>query len=130
MICESIQKYKVKYVYPAPAIIIKLANDPLAQQYILSSLDMTLSGESKLDDKWEENFMKCLKYQFFMVMVLLKHVWYYILECSSRYNIIKLCAYCITMRIYYCNPGSVGILIPYMKDKILSDYGVMTIYII
>ncbi|RIB18712.1 hypothetical protein C2G38_2084924, partial [Gigaspora rosea] len=43
--CESIQKYKVNYVYTSPATIIKLVNDPLAQQYDLSSVDMILSGD-------------------------------------------------------------------------------------
>ncbi|RIB26738.1 hypothetical protein C2G38_2162605 [Gigaspora rosea] len=59
--CESIQKYKINLIYAAPEIILKLVNDPLAQQFNLSSVDTILSAVAPLGDKLGEEFYEMFK---------------------------------------------------------------------
>ncbi|RIB14127.1 hypothetical protein C2G38_2096732 [Gigaspora rosea] len=105
-ICESIQKFKVNYVYTSPATIIQLVNDPLAQQYDLSSVDMILSAGFMLDNKWERKF-----YEMFKIPIY---------QC---YGLSEACAVLLPDTTKNVVQGSAGILIPNMKAKILSDDG-------
>ncbi|RIB04156.1 hypothetical protein C2G38_2008510 [Gigaspora rosea] len=106
-ICESIQKYKVNYVYVSTGTIITLVNDPLAQQYDLSSVEMILSGGFMLDDKWERKFCKMFKIPIF-----------------QGYGLTEACTVLHPDTTKNAVQGSAGILMPNMKAKILSDDGV------
>ncbi|RIB21632.1 hypothetical protein C2G38_1999103, partial [Gigaspora rosea] len=103
-ICELIQKFKITYIYTDPTIILKLVNDPLAQQYDLSSVDMVLCGAAPLRDKLERKF-----YEMFKIPIL------------QGYGLTETGA--ITICPDTSVTGSVGILTPNMKAKILSDNG-------
>ncbi|RIB11176.1 hypothetical protein C2G38_2250321 [Gigaspora rosea] len=47
-ICESIQKFKINRIYTTPPIILKLVNDPSAQQFDLSSVDKIICSVGSL----------------------------------------------------------------------------------
>ncbi|RIB02489.1 hypothetical protein C2G38_2149983 [Gigaspora rosea] len=103
-ICELIQKFKITFIYTDPTIILKLVNDPLAQQFDLSSVDMILCGAAPLSSKLERKF-----YEMFKIPI------------SQIYGLTEAGAVVICPDTSV--PGSVGILIPNMKAKILSDNG-------
>ncbi|KAF0561076.1 acetyl-CoA synthetase-like protein [Gigaspora margarita] len=103
-ICESIQKFKITRVYTVPPIILNIVNDPLAQQFDLSSVEAIISGASLLSDNLERKF-----YDMFKIPILQG---YGLTESGS----VLLCPDTTVQ-------GSVGILYPNMKAKILSNDG-------
>ncbi|CAG8706688.1 10325_t:CDS:10 [Dentiscutata erythropus] len=106
--CESIQKYKINHIYAVPPTILKLVNDPLVQQFDLSSVEIFISAAASLSDKLERKFYEIFKIPIWQT--------YGLTETSSIFrhspNTMKNAA-----------PGSVGFLLPNMKVKILSDDG-------
>ncbi|CAG8806962.1 11696_t:CDS:2, partial [Racocetra persica] len=64
---ESIQKFKINYIYAAPPTILKLVNDPLVQQFDLSSVDMIISATAPLNDKLKRKFYEMFKIPIFQV---------------------------------------------------------------
>ncbi|KAF0536459.1 acetyl-CoA synthetase-like protein [Gigaspora margarita] len=104
-ICESIQKFKINRIYTAPPIILNLVNDPSAQQFDLSSVDMIICGGAPLSGQSERKF-----YNMFKIPI------------SQVYGLTEtgvVTKFPNTMKNTI--PGSVGILFPNMKAKILSD---------
>ncbi|CAG8805667.1 12310_t:CDS:1, partial [Racocetra fulgida] len=63
--CEAIQKYKINHIYVVPPIIIKLVDDPVVQNYDLSSVKIVISAAAPLGDKLEKKF-----YDMFKIPVL------------------------------------------------------------
>ncbi|RIB22584.1 hypothetical protein C2G38_2173576 [Gigaspora rosea] len=106
-ICESIQKFKIDHFYTAPPIILNLINDPLVQQFNLSSVDAIICTGAPLRDQLEKKF-----YDMFKIPILQG---YGLTEMGE----VTECSDTIESTI----PGSVGILFPNMKAKILSDDG-------
>ncbi|RIB10217.1 hypothetical protein C2G38_1874787, partial [Gigaspora rosea] len=101
-ICESIQKYRVNHVYAVPSTILNLVDDPLTQQFDLSSVDAIISAGLPLSDKLERKFYEMFKIPVFQA---------YGLTESSTFNKANILI------------GSAGILVPNMKAKILSEDG-------
>ncbi|CAG8765769.1 18376_t:CDS:2, partial [Racocetra fulgida] len=64
---ESIQKFKINYIYAVPPTILKLVNDPLVQQFDLSSVDMIISATAPLSDKLKRKFYEMFKIPIFQV---------------------------------------------------------------
>ncbi|KAF0540770.1 acetyl-CoA synthetase-like protein [Gigaspora margarita] len=106
--CESIQKYKINHIYAVPPIILKLVNDPLVQQFDLSSVDLIISAAAPLSDELRKKF-----YEMFKIPILQS---YGLTETSATH-------YPDTKNVKNAVPGSVGVLIPNMKAKILSKDG-------
>ncbi|RIB25066.1 hypothetical protein C2G38_2166869 [Gigaspora rosea] len=106
-ICESIQKYKVNHIYATPLIIKKLVDDPLTQQFDLSSVDTIINAAAPLNDKLERKFYEMFKIPIFQA--------YGLTETST------VLQYPDTMKNTV--PGSAGFLVPNMKAKILSEDG-------
>ncbi|CAG8611510.1 14526_t:CDS:2 [Dentiscutata erythropus] len=98
---ESIQKFKVNHIYAVPSVIHKLVNDPLAQQFDFSSVDTIASAGAPLVNKLEKKI-----YEMFKIPIL------------PFYGLTEACA-----AMEPTNPGSIGILFPNMKAKILSEDG-------
>ncbi|RIB11180.1 hypothetical protein C2G38_2250325 [Gigaspora rosea] len=104
MICESIQTFKINRIYTTPPIILNLVNDPSAQQFDLSSVDKIICGGAPLSDQSERTF-----YNIFKIPI------------SRGYGLTEtggIATFPDTMKKV---PGSVGILFPNIKAKILSD---------
>ncbi|CAG8450614.1 12755_t:CDS:10, partial [Cetraspora pellucida] len=106
-ICESIQKYKINHICAAPSFIHELVNDPLAQNFDLSSVDRIISTAVRLDDNLERKFHEMFKIQ--------------IIEAYGSTEIG--CVLRPPDTIKNAAPGSIGILSPNMKAKILSEDG-------
>ncbi|CAG8645289.1 26322_t:CDS:10 [Dentiscutata erythropus] len=105
--CESIQKFKVTQIFAVPPTILKLVNDPLAQQFDLSSVNIILCGAAPLGDKLEKKFYEMFKIPIFQA--------YGLTEVSPVLTYPDITKNTI--------PGSIGILIPNLKARILSDDG-------
>ncbi|RIB11172.1 hypothetical protein C2G38_2204132 [Gigaspora rosea] len=104
-ICESIQTFKINRIYTTPPIILNLVNDPSAQQFDLSSVDKIICGGAPLSDQSERKF-----YNIFKIPI------------SQGYGLTESGAITISPDTLKTTvPGSVGILIPNIKAKILSD---------
>ncbi|KAF0464765.1 acetyl-CoA synthetase-like protein [Gigaspora margarita] len=105
--CESIQKYKINRIYVIPSIILEMVNDPLAQQFDLSSVDMILSTTAPLSDKLERKF-----YEVYKIPILqtygLTETSLVLQQPDTTKNAVQ---------------GFSGILVPNMKAKILSEDG-------
>ncbi|KAF0550628.1 acetyl-CoA synthetase-like protein [Gigaspora margarita] len=104
-ICESIQTFKINRIYTIPPIILNLVNDPSAQQFDLSSVDKIICAGSPLSEQLERKF-----YNIFKIPI------------SQDYGLTEaggITRFPDTMKNTV--PGSVGILIPNIKAKILSD---------
>ncbi|RIB19754.1 hypothetical protein C2G38_2180996 [Gigaspora rosea] len=106
--CESIQKYKINYIFAVPSTILKLINEPLAQQFDLSSVDLVISAAASLSDNLEKKFYKIFKIPIWQT--------YGLTETSS---ILRHSPDTIKDAV----PGSIGFLLPNMKAKILSEDG-------
>ncbi|KAF0464768.1 acetyl-CoA synthetase-like protein [Gigaspora margarita] len=104
-ICESIQKFKVNHVYAVPSTILKFVDDPLAQQFDLSSVNAIISGGLPLNEKLERKFYEMFKIPIFQV--------YGLTESSTVLQYPDTTKNAI--------PGYAGILVPNMKAKILSE---------
>ncbi|RIB15904.1 hypothetical protein C2G38_2191349 [Gigaspora rosea] len=105
---ESIQKFKIIHIYVVPEIILKLINNPLAQQFDLSSVDMIISGRAPLYDRLKRKFCEMFKIPILQT--------YGLTETS-----IILLPHPDTIK--NAVPGSIGILAPNIKAKILSEDG-------
>ncbi|CAG8728740.1 27217_t:CDS:10 [Dentiscutata erythropus] len=106
-LCESIQKFRINHIYGVPPVIHKLVNDPLAQQFDLSSVDTIVCGASPLSDKFAKKF-----YEMFRIPVL---------------QIYGLTEASLVLRqpdtMENVAPGSIGILCSNIKAKLLSENG-------
>ncbi|CAG8494782.1 25004_t:CDS:10 [Dentiscutata erythropus] len=105
--CESIQKYKINHIYAVPPIILKLIDDPLVQEFDLSSVNKIISAAAPLSDKLEKKFYEMFKIQIYQA--------YGLTETSP------LLLHSDTTKDAV--PGSIGILAPNLKAKILSEDG-------
>ncbi|RIB22734.1 hypothetical protein C2G38_2173180 [Gigaspora rosea] len=124
-ICESIQTFKINRIYATPPIILSLVNDPSAQQFDLSSVDMIKCGGAPLSDQSEKKF-----YNMFKIPILqgygLTETGAVILFPDTMKNTVPgiislnglLNEWSIKQLFLI---GSVGNLLPNMKAKILSD---------
>ncbi|CAG8620672.1 3040_t:CDS:2, partial [Racocetra persica] len=104
--CEAIQKHKVNHIYAVPPIIIKLVDDPVVQNYDLSSVKMVISAAAPLGDKLEKKF-----YEMFKIPVL------------QAYGLTETSPILHYPDLINPTPGSIGKLIPNVKAKILSKDG-------
>ncbi|CAG8599655.1 13249_t:CDS:10 [Cetraspora pellucida] len=105
--CESIQKYKITRIYATVQTIFELVNDPLTQNFDLSSVNRIISTASQLNDKLERKF-----YEMFKIPIL------------QAYGLTEMCTVLRnpdTMK--NAVPDSSWILLPNMKAKILSEDG-------
>ncbi|RIB29748.1 hypothetical protein C2G38_2238722 [Gigaspora rosea] len=105
--CKLIQSYRINHIYASPPMIRKLVNDPLVQQFDLSSVDKIINATSPLSDKLERKFYEMFKIPIFQI--------YGLTETSL------VLSHPDTMKNEV--PGSSGILVPNMKAKILSEDG-------
>ncbi|CAG8446414.1 12062_t:CDS:10 [Acaulospora morrowiae] len=106
--CESIQKYKINHIYAVPPTILKLVNDPLVQQFDLSSVNVVISAAASLSDKLERKFYEMFKIPIWQT--------YGLTETSS---VLRHSPNTSKNSV----PGSIGFLLPNMKAKILSEDG-------
>ncbi|KAF0561670.1 acetyl-CoA synthetase-like protein [Gigaspora margarita] len=105
--CELIQSYKINHIYATPPMIRKLVDDPLIQQFDLSSVDKVINATSPLSDKLERKFYEMFKIPIFQIYGL------------SETSLVLSHPDTIKNEV----PGSSGILVPNMKAKILSEDG-------
>ncbi|CAG8611492.1 14525_t:CDS:10 [Dentiscutata erythropus] len=105
--CESIQKFKVNHIYAVPPVIHKLVNDPLAQQFNFSSMDTIASAGAPLVYQLEKKF-----YEMFKIPILQLYGLTETLATMHHPDPTKI-----------IGPGSIGILFPNVKAKILSEDG-------
>ncbi|CAG8669809.1 17336_t:CDS:2 [Dentiscutata erythropus] len=131
--CESIQKYKINRIYAVPQIILELINDPLTQQFDLSSVDMIISTSAPLGDKLERKFYEMFKipnlqtYGLAETSLALQHL-------DTTKNAVPGAVSlngALTVNKEHISRftkatiliGSSGVLLPNMKAKILSSDG-------
>ncbi|CAG8504098.1 7573_t:CDS:10 [Dentiscutata erythropus] len=105
--CETIQKYKINHLYAIPPILLSLVNDPSVQQYDLSSVKTALSAAAPLSDELAKNFHEKFKIPVWQA--------YGLTEASPVVTHSDTTKNTV--------PGSVGVLIPNVKAKILSEDG-------
>ncbi|KAF0555170.1 acetyl-CoA synthetase-like protein [Gigaspora margarita] len=105
--CESIQTYKINHIYAVPPIILRLINDPLVQQFDLSSVNLVISAAAPLSDELEKEFYKMFKIPIFQAFGLT--------ETSPLLHHSDTTKNAV--------PGSIGVLAPNLKAKILSEDG-------
>ncbi|CAG8772535.1 10276_t:CDS:10 [Cetraspora pellucida] len=107
--CEAIQNYKINYIHGVPPIINKLVDDPVVQDFDLSSVEMIVSGAAPLSDKLVKKF-----YEMFNIPILQS---YGLTEAALVLH------YSGTKNSKIAVPGSIGTLIPNVKAKIISEDG-------
>ncbi|CAG8588370.1 16931_t:CDS:10, partial [Cetraspora pellucida] len=107
--CETIQNYKINHIYAVPPIIIKLVDDPVVQDFDLSSVEMIVSAAAPLGDKLEKKF-----FEMFNIPLLQA---YGLTETSPILH------YPGTKNPKNAVPGSIGTLVPNVKAKIISEDG-------
>ncbi|RIB03435.1 hypothetical protein C2G38_780357 [Gigaspora rosea] len=105
--CESIQKYKINYIYTVPPIILKLVNDPVVQNFDLSSVNLIISAAAPLSDELEKKFNEMFKIP--------------ILQAYGLTETSPLLHHPDAINLSNAVRGSVGSLIPNMKAKVLSE---------
>ncbi|CAG8760344.1 8062_t:CDS:2, partial [Racocetra persica] len=104
--CESVQKYKITHIFGSPSIIFELVNDPLTQQFDLSSMDMFISAGTQLRDKLQRKF-----YEMFKTPIL------------QNYGSTEMGAALCSLTMKSTVPDSCGNLLPNIQAKILSEDG-------
>ncbi|CAG8671985.1 34272_t:CDS:2, partial [Racocetra persica] len=104
--CESVQKYKITHIFGYPSIIFELVNDPLAQQFDLSSMNMFISAGTQLRDKLQRKF-----YEMFKTPIL------------QHYGSTEMGTSLSSLTMKSTIPDSCGNLLPNIQAKILSEDG-------
>ncbi|KAF0554944.1 acetyl-CoA synthetase-like protein [Gigaspora margarita] len=107
--CESIQKYKINHIYAVPPIILKLVNDPVVQNFDLSSVNLIISAAAPLSDELEKKFLEMFKVP--------------ILQAYGLTETSPILHYPDTINFSNTAPGSIGPLLPNVKAKLLSEDG-------
>ncbi|CAG8653974.1 19213_t:CDS:2 [Racocetra fulgida] len=108
--CEFVQKFKINHIYAAPPIILELVNNPLVQQFDLSSMNTIINAGAPLRDEWKKKF-----YNLFKIPIL---------QCYGLSETCVALHYPDTSR--NAAPGIMslnGTLLPNMETKILSEDG-------
>ncbi|RIB13036.1 hypothetical protein C2G38_2099411 [Gigaspora rosea] len=108
--CESIQKYKINHIYAVPPIILQLVNNPVVQNYDLSSVNLIISGAAPLSDELAKRCFEMFKIPTFQA--------YGLTETSPVLH------YPDTKDLSNAIPGSIGLLVPNVKAKLLSEDGI------
>ncbi|CAG8447774.1 5351_t:CDS:10 [Dentiscutata erythropus] len=107
--CEAIQKYRINQIHAVPPIILKLVNDPVVQNFDISSVNLILSAAAPLSDELEKKFNEMYKVP--------------ILQAYGLTETSPILHYPDTKNINNSVPGSIGYLLPNVKAKILSESG-------
>ncbi|KAF0554941.1 acetyl-CoA synthetase-like protein [Gigaspora margarita] len=107
--CGSIQKYKINHIYAVPPIILQLVNNPVVQNYDLSSVNLIISGAAPLSEELAKKCFKMFKIPTFQA--------YGLTETSPVLH------HPDTIDLSNAISGSIGLLVPNVKAKLLSEDG-------
>ncbi|RIA89002.1 hypothetical protein C1645_851678 [Glomus cerebriforme] len=104
--CRIIQDYKVDIAPIVPPIILLLVKDPIVRKYNLSSLQLVISGAAPLSKELSNEFVETYKA--------------YGTSIKQGYGLTETSPVTHLVRANFVN-GSIGVLIPNMECKIISE---------
>ncbi|CAI2167058.1 7587_t:CDS:10, partial [Funneliformis geosporum] len=107
LFCRVIQDYKVNLATVVPPVVLLLVKNPIAKKYDLSSLKLAISAAAPLSKELSDNLLEFIKFQSNKLTVRLTET-SPLTHIAETNNIIN---------------GSIGILIPNVECKIVSEDG-------
>ncbi|CEG78105.1 hypothetical protein RMATCC62417_12758 [Rhizopus microsporus] len=106
LMCQLIQKYKVKTAVIVPPVAIHLAKAPVVSKYDLSSIERLGCGAAPLGKEHIDALKK-------RIPVVVK----------QGYGMTETTSGVILQTTEHCSPGSIGILAPNIECKIVDENG-------
>lgn len=106
--CEGIQKHKITFIYVAPPVIVRLARDPMVDQFDLSSVRMITCGAAPLTQELVDTVHKRLN-----------------IKINQAYGLSETSPMTHTQPWdeWYSSVGSVGKIFPNMWAKYVDPEG-------
>ncbi|RIA89004.1 hypothetical protein C1645_799648 [Glomus cerebriforme] len=105
--CRIIQDYKVNIAPIVPPIVLLLIKDPISRQYDLSSLQLVISAAAPLSKELSNEFVETYKA--------------YGTSIKQGYGLTETSPITHLSRTDNIVDGSIGILIPNMECKVISE---------
>ncbi|PKY56854.1 acetyl-CoA synthetase-like protein [Rhizophagus irregularis] len=102
--CRTIQDYKVNIAPITPPIVLLLVNNPIARNYDLSSLKLAISSAAPLSKDLCKKFVEIYK-----------------APIKQGYGLTETTPFAIVTKTDNIVDGSIGILIPNVECKIISE---------
>ncbi|EXX58359.1 uncharacterized protein OCT59_018078 [Rhizophagus irregularis] len=102
--CRAIQDYKVNIAPIVPPIVLLLVNNPIARKYDLSSLKLAISAAAPLSKDLSTKFVEIYK-----------------VPIKQAYGLTETTPFAIVTKTDNIVDGSIGILLPNVECKIISE---------
>ncbi|POG59609.1 hypothetical protein GLOIN_2v1720803 [Rhizophagus irregularis DAOM 181602=DAOM 197198] len=102
--CRAIQDYKVNIAPIVPPIVLLLVNNPIARKYDLSSLKLAISAAAPLSKDLCKKFVEIYK-----------------APIKQAYGLTETTPFAIVAKTDNIVDGSIGILLPNVECKIISE---------